>query len=94
MMTAHRAGADIVKLFPAPANGPAFLRAVRGPLPFLRVIPTSGVSEANVGDWVDAGAFGLGFVAPLFDAEDLLPRRFDAANARCGWWRRSARRSL
>jgi len=82
MMTAHRAGADIVKLFPAPANGPAFLRAVRGPLPFLRVFPTSGVSEANVGDWLDAGAFGLGFVATLFDAEDLLLRRFDAIRER------------
>jgi Entner-Doudoroff aldolase len=82
MMTAHRAGADIVKLFPAPANGPAFLRAVRGPLPFLRVFPTGGVTEDNVGEWLDAGAFGLGFVATLFDAEDLQLRRFDAIRER------------
>lgn len=78
MMTAHRAGADIVKLFPAPANGPDFIRAVRGPLPFLRIMPTSGVTEQNCDEWLDAGAWALGFVGPLFDAEDLRLRRFDA----------------
>lgn len=82
MMTAHRAGADVVKLFPAPANGPAFLRAVRGPLPFLRVFPTGGVTEENVTEWLDAGAFGVGFVASLFTEEDLQLRRFDAIRER------------
>ena len=82
MMTAHRAGADIVKLFPGPANGPDFVRAVRGPLPFLRIFPTSGVTEDNVDAWFQAGAFGVGFVASLFDADDLKLRRFDAITAR------------
>jgi Entner-Doudoroff aldolase len=82
MMEAHRAGADIVKLFPGPANGPEFLRAVRGPLPFLRIFPTSGVTEENVDSWFEAGAFGVGFVASLFDADDLKLRRFDAIKAR------------
>ena len=82
MMTAHRAGADVVKLFPAPANGPDFLRAVRGPLPFLRIFPTSGVTEENVEGWLAAGAFGVGFVASLFDADDLRLRRFEAIRAR------------
>jgi Entner-Doudoroff aldolase len=82
MMTAHRAGADIVKLFPGPANGPEFVRAVRGPLPFLRIFPTSGVTEENVDSWFHAGAFGVGFVASLFDADDLKLRRFDAITAR------------
>jgi Entner-Doudoroff aldolase len=82
MMTAHRAGADIVKLFPAPANGPEFVRAVRGPLPFLRIFPTSGVTEENVDAWFQAGAYGVGFVASLFDADDLKLRRFDAITAR------------
>lgn len=82
MMTAHRAGADLVKLFPAPANGPEFVRAVRGPLPFLRIFPTSGVTEENVDAWFAAGAFGVGFVASLFDADDLKLRRFDDIRAR------------
>jgi Entner-Doudoroff aldolase len=82
MMTAHRAGADLVKLFPGPANGPDFVKAVRGPLPFLRIFPTSGVTEDSVDAWLRAGAFGLGFVGSLFDADDLRLRRFDAVRAR------------
>ncbi|MBL8725646.1 MAG: bifunctional 4-hydroxy-2-oxoglutarate aldolase/2-dehydro-3-deoxy-phosphogluconate aldolase [Planctomycetes bacterium] len=82
MMQAHRAGADLVKLFPGPANGPDFVKAVRGPLPFLRIFPTSGVTEENVEQWLAAGAFGVGFVASLFDADDLRLRRFDAITAR------------
>ncbi|MBL8751631.1 MAG: bifunctional 4-hydroxy-2-oxoglutarate aldolase/2-dehydro-3-deoxy-phosphogluconate aldolase [Planctomycetes bacterium] len=82
MMTAHRAGADIVKLFPGPSNGPDFVRAIRGPLPFLRIFPTSGVTEDNVDAWLQAGSFGVGFVGCLFDAEDIRARRFDAIKAR------------
>lgn len=78
MLAAHRAGADFCKLFPAPGNGPEYLRAVRGPLPFLRIVPTSGVTEENVDSWLQAGAFGVGFVASLFAADDLKHRRFDA----------------
>lgn len=82
MMLAHRAGADLVKLFPSPGNGPEFVKAVRGPLPFLRIFPTGGVTEDNVEAWLAAGAFGVGFVAALFDPEDLRLRRFDAIRAR------------
>jgi 2-dehydro-3-deoxyphosphogluconate aldolase/(4S)-4-hydroxy-2-oxoglutarate aldolase len=82
MMLAHRAGADIVKLFPGPTNGPDFVKAVRGPLPFLRILPTAGVTEENVDSWFQAGVFGVGFVASLFDADDLKLRRFDAIRAR------------
>lgn len=84
MMTAHRAGADIMKLFPGPSNGPEFVRAIRGPLPFLRIFPTAGVTEENADAWLAAGVFGLGFVGCLFDAEDLRLRRFDVIQARAG----------
>ena len=82
MMEAHKSGADIIKLFPAPGNGPAFLRAVRGPLPFLRIYPTHGVTADNVTGWLDAGAFGVGFVGSLFEPSDLLHRRFDVIEQR------------
>ncbi|HMI84072.1 MAG TPA: bifunctional 4-hydroxy-2-oxoglutarate aldolase/2-dehydro-3-deoxy-phosphogluconate aldolase [Polyangiaceae bacterium] len=77
MVQAHRAGAPLVKLFPAPAGGPAYLRAVLAPLPFLRVVPTNGVDEQNAADWLRAGAFAVGFVASLFDAQDIAERRYD-----------------
>lgn len=71
MLLAHRAGADLVKLFPAPADGPAYVRACLGPMPFLRVFPTSGVTEENAHDYLQAGAFGVGFVGHLFQPQDL-----------------------
>lgn len=82
MMHAHRAGADMVKLFPGPSNGPDFLRAVRGPMPFLKIYPTAGVTETNVSEWLAAGAFGVGFVGTLFEPDDLAAGRFDVIEAR------------
>lgn len=71
MVRAHRLGAHTQKLFPAPANGPAYVRAVLGPLPFLRLVPTSGVTPENVGQFIAAGVFAVGFVGPLFPPEVL-----------------------
>ena len=82
MLEAHRAGAPLQKLFPAPGIGPAYVRACLGPLPFLRIVPTSGVDKTNAGAWLAAGAHAVGFVAPLFDGADLRARRFDAIEAR------------
>lgn len=55
-----KAGADLIKLFPGECLGPAFLRAVRGPLPDAPMMPTGGVSVANVGEWIAAGALAVG----------------------------------
>ncbi|MDX1460805.1 MAG: bifunctional 4-hydroxy-2-oxoglutarate aldolase/2-dehydro-3-deoxy-phosphogluconate aldolase [Xanthomonadales bacterium] len=71
MYQAHRWGATFCKLFPAPANGPDYLKALLGPMPFLKIIPTNGTDHQNAGDWIRAGAFGVGFVAPLFEPEFL-----------------------
>lgn len=53
---AWRAGATAVKLFPASALAPQYLREVLAPLPFLRVVPSGGVSPENAGEWIRAGA--------------------------------------
>lgn len=82
MLRAHRAGAQLCKLFPAPGNGPAWVRSVLGPMPYLRIVPTNGVDEHNAGAWVAAGAFAVGFTAPLFTARDLVAGRWDAIEAR------------
>lgn len=82
MLRAHRAGAQLQKLFPAPGMGPAYVKACLGPLPFLRIVPTSGVDGGNVADWFGAGAFAVGFVAPLFVPEDLEQGRFDRVEDR------------
>jgi len=56
LLEAWRAGAELVKLFPASALGPRYLREVLAPLPFLRVVPSGGVSLENTAEWIRAGA--------------------------------------
>lgn len=82
MLRAHHAGAPLQKLFPAPGIGPAYVKACLGPMPFLRLVPTSGVDAGNARAWLDAGAFAVGFVAPLFDPGDLERGDFDAIEER------------
>ena len=67
MLAAHRAGAPLLKLFPAPAGGPVWLRSVLAPLPFLRVVPTNGVDLDSAAAWLQAGAFAVGLTTALFD---------------------------
>lgn len=71
MLAAHRAGASLLKLFPAPAGGPVWLRSVLAPLPFLRVVPTNGVGLDDAAAWLRAGAFAVGLTTALFDPAEL-----------------------
>ena len=60
ILTAHRAGADFVKLFPAAGLGPAYLRAVCAPLSHIKIMVVGGIDEKNVGAFLAAGAAGAG----------------------------------
>jgi Entner-Doudoroff aldolase len=82
MLKAHRAGAPLQKLFPEPGPGPAWVKQTLGPLPFLRIVPTSGVSLENAARYLEAGAFAVGFVATLFDPSDLKAGAFDRIEQR------------
>jgi 2-dehydro-3-deoxyphosphogluconate aldolase/(4S)-4-hydroxy-2-oxoglutarate aldolase len=65
MYEAHKAGAPLVKLFPAAGLGPRFLRDVRGPLPQINVMPTGGIKIEDIADWLFAGAKAVGVGSPL-----------------------------
>jgi 2-dehydro-3-deoxyphosphogluconate aldolase / (4S)-4-hydroxy-2-oxoglutarate aldolase len=84
IFAAHQCGADIVKVFPATALGPQFIRDVRAPLPQVKLMPTGGVTLDNAGDWIRAGAAAVGVGSALVDAKAVEEGRFDAiaANAR------------
>ncbi len=60
IVEAMEAGADIIKVFPGETLGPAFVKAVKGPLPQAPLMPTGGVSLDNVGDWIKAGCVAVG----------------------------------
>ncbi len=60
MKEALKAGADIIKLFPGSAYGPSIVSAFKAPLPQLNIMPTGGVSLANMAEWFDAGVVAVG----------------------------------
>jgi len=60
IVEAMECGADIVKVFPGETLGPAFVRAVKGPLPQACLMPTGGVSIENVAEWIRAGCVAVG----------------------------------
>ena len=70
IVDAMECGADIVKLFPGETLGPAFVKAVKGPLPQASLMPTGGVSVDNVADWIKAGAVAVGVGGSLTAGAD------------------------
>jgi len=67
LLDAHRRGASLVKVFPLGAlGGPAYLRAVRGPLSQIDMIPTSGPTSDTMQEWIDAGAVAVGVGPEVF----------------------------
>lgn len=77
ILAAHESGADIVKIFPATALGPQFIKDVRAPLPQLKLMPTGGVTLDNAGDWIRAGAVAVGVGSALVDAKAIDDGRFE-----------------
>ena len=65
MITAMEAGCDIIKLFPGSAFGSSYVKAVKGPLPQINIMPTGGVSLDNIKDWVNAGVIAVGVGSEL-----------------------------
>ena len=69
VLTAWEAGADIVKIFPSDLTGPSYLKALAGPLPQVRMMPTGGVNLQTAADFLKAGAFALGIGGSLVDPQ-------------------------
>jgi 2-dehydro-3-deoxyphosphogluconate aldolase/(4S)-4-hydroxy-2-oxoglutarate aldolase len=65
VLTAQRDGAPIVKLFPATAVGPRYIKDLHGPLPGVRLMPTGGIDIGDVASWLTAGAVAVGLGGPL-----------------------------
>jgi 2-dehydro-3-deoxyphosphogluconate aldolase/(4S)-4-hydroxy-2-oxoglutarate aldolase len=76
IQTAYENGADIVKVFPADVLGMAFFKAVRAPMPYLKLMPTGGVTLTNAGDWLKAGACAVGVGTALLDKKAIDENNF------------------
>lgn len=76
ILTAWQAGADIIKVFPATALGPGYFKDILAPLPQIRVMPTGGVTLANAGEWIKAGAVAIGVGSALVDTKAVAAGNF------------------
>ena len=83
MMVAELGG-DAVKIFPASLGGPSYLKALRGPFPDLKLIPTGGVAVDNLGEWLGAGALCVGAGGELCSTQLVSSRRWDEIERRAG----------
>jgi 2-dehydro-3-deoxyphosphogluconate aldolase/(4S)-4-hydroxy-2-oxoglutarate aldolase len=77
ILAAHDAGADIIKVFPATALGPQYIKDVRAPLPQVKLMPTGGVTTENAGEWIRAGAVAVGIGSALLDAKAIESGRYE-----------------
>lgn len=78
IQTAWELGSDIVKVFPANILGMDFFKAVKAPLPHLKLMPTGGVSLTNGNDWLKAGACAVGIGSALVSSQDLKNHDFSS----------------
>jgi len=75
IMTAHKAGADIIKIFPcAQVGGPEYIRALRNPFPHVALIASGGVNQQNAGQFIHRGATALGIRGELIPPEAIERR--------------------
>ncbi len=82
LLDAWRAGASLIKLFPASLVGPGYIRDVLAPLPFLRLVPSGGVSLENAGAWIQAGAAAVSVGGALVSASLVAEEAWDRLTAR------------
>jgi 2-dehydro-3-deoxyphosphogluconate aldolase / (4S)-4-hydroxy-2-oxoglutarate aldolase len=72
LMAASTEGAEVIKIFPCGnVGGPKYLKALRGPFPNVKLIPTGGVNAGNAAEYIAAGAFAIGVGSDLVDTAAL-----------------------
>ena len=84
MKTAYDHGAEVIKLFPAGSVGPSFVKHLKGPLPFLKIVVTGGVEldDISLAKWIDAGVFAIGVGSQLFSNQAILNKEYALLEAK------------
>jgi len=76
VLSAWEAGADVVKVFPSDLTGPSYLKALHGPLPQVKLMPTGGVNLETTADFIRAGACAVGAGSSLVEKQAVEARDF------------------
>jgi 2-dehydro-3-deoxyphosphogluconate aldolase/(4S)-4-hydroxy-2-oxoglutarate aldolase len=74
---AYILGADVVKIFPGSLGGPGYIKALKGPFPFIPMMPTGGVSAGNVAEWFSTGVVAVGAGSELCPPQLAKEGKFD-----------------
>lgn len=77
LLEAYDAGSELAKFFPAQQGGPRYLKDVLAPLPFLKIVPTGGVSAENAREYLTAGAVALGIGGNLVSKKAVAAGVFE-----------------
>lgn len=75
---AYKWGADYVKVFPVGNFGPDYIKAIKGPMPHVPLLAVGGITSENAGEYIKAGACGIGIAGKLVNRELLDSGNFDA----------------
>ena len=79
---AHTNGADFVKVFPLAGLGPQYIKALRGPFPDIRLVPTNGVTLGNIAEFFQAGVSAVGLGTVLISDSDVEAGKLDEVEER------------
>jgi len=74
---AYSLGTDVVKIFPGSVGGPAYIKALKGPFPYIPMMPTGGVNASNVAEWFAAGVVAVGAGSELCPPQLAKEGKFD-----------------
>ncbi len=82
VLQTYRLGVDVVKIFPGSVGGPAYVKALKGPFPYIPMMPTGGVSAANAADWFAAGVVAVGAGSELCPPQLAREGKFEEISQR------------
>jgi 2-dehydro-3-deoxyphosphogluconate aldolase / (4S)-4-hydroxy-2-oxoglutarate aldolase len=82
VLQTYNLGVDVVKIFPGSLGGPAYVKAHKGPFPYIPMMPTGGVSSGNVADWFATGVIAVGAGSELCPPQLAKDGKFDEISKR------------
>jgi len=79
---AYSFGSDVIKIFPGSLGGPAYVKALKGPFPYIPMMPTGGVNAGNLGEWFATGVVAVGAGSELCPPQLAKDGKFDEITKR------------
>jgi 2-dehydro-3-deoxyphosphogluconate aldolase/(4S)-4-hydroxy-2-oxoglutarate aldolase len=79
---AYNLGVDVIKIFPGSLGGPAYIKALKGPFPYIPMMPTGGVSAGNIAEWFSTGVVAVGAGSELCPPQLAKEGKFDEISKR------------